>query len=153
MSYVRHVLQPGEKLLVEGKPHWVAYWRALLFFAIAAAAFVASSRLDQGSQFAAMVGAGVLALIGLGFAAHAWFIRWTTEIGVTDRRVIYKSGFISRQTAEMNMDKIETVLVDQSLLGRILDYGTITIQGTGASMESLRHIAGPAALRNAITAR
>jgi uncharacterized membrane protein YdbT with pleckstrin-like domain len=153
MSYVQHVLQPGEKLLVEGRPHWIAYWRALVCFALAVAALVMAKRMDAGSQSALELGAGFLAVVGVLFAAQAWFIRWTTEIGVTDRRVIYKSGFISRQTAEMNMDKIETVLVDQSLLGRLLDFGTITIQGTGASMESLRRIAAPVALRNAITAR
>ena len=153
MSYVRHVLQPGEKLLIEGRPHGVSYWRSLVCLAIAVAATLVAAKLDQGSQSVVYVAAVLLCLLGLVFAAHAWFVRFTTEIGVTDRRVIYKSGFISRQTAEMNMDKIETVLVDQSLLGRILDYGTITIQGTGASMESLRNIASPVALRNAITAR
>ena len=153
MSYVRHVLQPGEKLLIEGKPHWVSYWRSLVCLAIAVAATLVAAKLDQGSQSVVYVAAVLLCLLGLVFAAHAWFVRFTTEIGVTDRRVIYKSGFISRQTAEMNMDKIETVLVDQSLLGRVLDFGTITIQGTGASMESLRNIASPVALRNAITAR
>jgi uncharacterized membrane protein YdbT with pleckstrin-like domain len=153
MSYVQNVLQPGEQLLVEGRPHWIAYWRALVCFALAIAAVIVAKNLDPGSQTVTYFGASFLAAVALVFAARAWFLRWTTEIGVTDRRVIYKSGFISRQTAEMNMDKIETVLVDQSLLGRLLDYGTITIQGTGASMESLRRIARPVTLRNAITAR
>ena len=84
---------------------------------------------------------------------HAWFIRWITEFAVTDRRVIYKCGFISRHTVEMNMDKIESVDVDQSLLGRLLNYGTIHVLGTGEGIESLRRIAAPLALRNAITAK
>ena len=53
----------------------------------------------------------------------------------------------------MNMDKVETVAVTQSLLGRLLDYGAITIKGSGASIETLRNIADPVALRSAITAR
>ena len=78
---------------------------------------------------------------------------WITEFAVTDRRVIYKCGFISRHTVEMNMDKIESVDVDQSLLGRMLNYGTIHVLGTGEGIESLRRIAAPLALRNAITAK
>ena len=62
---------------------------------------------------------------------YAWFIRWITEIAVTDRRVIYKRGFITRHTEEMNMDKVESVDVDQSILGRLLDYGTVHVIGTG----------------------
>jgi uncharacterized membrane protein YdbT with pleckstrin-like domain len=66
--------------------------------------------------------------------------------------VIYKRGFIWRHTVEMNMDKVETVNVDQSILGRILSYGTIHILGTGQGIESLHGIGSPVAVRNAITA-
>jgi uncharacterized membrane protein YdbT with pleckstrin-like domain len=76
-----------------------------------------------------------------------------TEFAVTDRRVIYKRGFISRHTVEMNMDKIESVDVDQSLLGRLFNYGTIHVLGTGQGIECLRQIGAPLALRNAITAK
>jgi uncharacterized membrane protein YdbT with pleckstrin-like domain len=80
-----------------------------------------------------------------------WLRWWITEIAVTNRRIIYKKGFIRRQTNEMNMDKVESVQVDQSILGRMLDYGTVTILGTGEGFEMLRTIAGPIKLRNCIT--
>ena len=83
----------------------------------------------------------------------AWFQRWTTEIDVTDRRVVYKCGFINRHTVEMNMDKVESVDVDQSILGRLLDYGDITIRGTGETWETLRKIGAPLKFRNHVTAR
>ena len=76
---------------------------------------------------------------------------WVTEIAVTDRRVIYKKGLIRRQTNEMNMDKVESVQIDQSVLGRLLDYGDVTILGTGEGFEKLRTIANPIELRNSIT--
>jgi uncharacterized membrane protein YdbT with pleckstrin-like domain len=72
---------------------------------------------------------------------------------LSNQREIYKSGFIRRHTVEMNMDKVETVNVDQSILGRVLGYGTIHVLGTGQGIEGLRHIAAPLTLRNAITAR
>ena len=90
-------------------------------------------------------------------SCHAWFIRWITEIAVTDRRIIYKRGFINRHTEEMNMDKVSRRCrpVDP---GRLLDYGTIHVIGTGGarigrrSLE-LARIAAPLTLRNAITAK
>ncbi len=83
----------------------------------------------------------------------AWFRRWTTEVDVTDRRVVYKRGFIRRHTVEINMDKVESVDVDQSLFGRLFDYGDVVIRGTGAGIEPLRGIDSPLAFRNAVTAR
>jgi uncharacterized membrane protein YdbT with pleckstrin-like domain len=74
-------------------------------------------------------------------------------MAVTNHRVIYKRGFIRRHTVEMNMDKVETVDVDQSLLGRILGFGTIRVLGTGQGIETLNRIGSPILLRNAITAR
>jgi len=82
----------------------------------------------------------------------ALFKQFTTEIAVTDRRIIYKTGFISRETAEMNMHRVETVAVEQSIVGRVLNYGTVDIRGTGAGIEDLKMIADPLALRSAITA-
>jgi uncharacterized membrane protein YdbT with pleckstrin-like domain len=86
-------------------------------------------------------------------AAKAWFDQWITEIAITNRRVIYKRGFIKRHTVEMNMDKIESVTVTRSILGRVLDYGTIHMRGTGVGLEHLHKIAAPILLRNCITVR
>lgn len=76
----------------------------------------------------------------------------TTELIVTSRKVVFRSGFFSRQTIEMVNSKIETVQVDQSFLGRIFDYGTIVITGTGGSLEPIAMIAHPRQLQQAIRA-
>ena len=76
--------------------------------------------------------------------------RLGTEIAVTDRRIILKRGLIQRHTIEINMDKVESVDVDQSILGRIFDYGTVTVHGTGTGIEPLRNVSAPIALRNAV---
>lgn len=65
-------------------------------------------------------------------------------------RIIYKAGFIRRDTVEILMDKVESVDVDQSIMGRLLDYGTVTVRGTGASFEPLKGIAHPIELRSHI---
>jgi len=82
----------------------------------------------------------------------AWFQRWTTEIAVTNKRIIYKRGFIRRKTIEMQMDKVTSVDVEQSIFGRILGYGDIRIEGAGQSFEELRTIASPIEFRNHVTA-
>jgi uncharacterized membrane protein YdbT with pleckstrin-like domain len=155
MSYVRSVLQPNEKILVIGRLHWIVYIRAILFLIVGAILVALENNLANGDARTYLI-YSTAAVFGVGFLVsflHAWFIRWITEFAVTDRRVIYKCGFIKRHTVEMNMDKIESVDVDQSLLGRMLNYGTIHVLGTGEGIESLRRIAAPLALRNAITAK
>src|SRR6478609_5859190 len=163
MSYVNSVLQPGERVIMRGHLHWIVYWQAILFLVLGIA-LVASEPAGAWNgmlRSATAIAFGVLFVLS---AAHAWFDRWITEIAVTDRRIIYKRGFINRHTEEMNMDKVASVDVDQSILGRMLDYGTIHVLGTGGSqspdrvdtargIEHLHRVAAPIALRNAITAK
>ena len=73
--------------------------------------------------------------------------RWTSEFAITNKRVIMKVGLIRRKALEMNLSKIESVNVDQTILGRILGYGTITIIGTGGTRESFARISKPMEFR------
>jgi uncharacterized membrane protein YdbT with pleckstrin-like domain len=72
---------------------------------------------------------------------------WTSEYAVTNKRVIIKVGLIRRRTVEMNISKIESINVDQSILGRILGYGDIVIVGTGGTRESFETLASPTQFR------
>jgi len=69
--------------------------------------------------------------------------RASSEFAITNRRVVIKVGLFSRRTFEMNLSKIESVNVDQSLLGRMLGYGTITLIGTGGTKETFGSIVAP----------
>ncbi len=75
--------------------------------------------------------------------------RWSDEFVVTNKRIICKIGIISRKTFEMNLNKVETVNVDQSIFGRVLGYGTITIIGTGGTREIFDDISSPVEFRKA----
>ncbi|MDM8001972.1 MAG: PH domain-containing protein [Bacteroidota bacterium] len=78
---------------------------------------------------------------------YAWMKRWLSEFVITNRRIVIKEGFIARRTFEMNLSKIETVNVDQTVMGRILNYGSITIIGTGGTRETFHNIARPMIFR------
>jgi uncharacterized membrane protein YdbT with pleckstrin-like domain len=75
--------------------------------------------------------------------------RALSEFVITNRRIIIKTGFIARSTFEMNLSKIESVNVDQTVTGRILNYGSITIIGTGGTRETFHNISKPLSLRKA----
>lgn len=153
MSYVNSVLQPGETIKAIGKLHWIIFIRAfVLLIAGIVLLIYASSLTAQLGSVLRMVGWAVLAFALLA-ALQAWFMQSITELAITDRRVIYKRGFLSRRTIEMNMAKVETVDVQQSIFGRLLGFGTIRVRGTGQGIENLTGVAAPLALRNAITAR
>ena len=78
-----------------------------------------------------------------------WFDRWLSEFVITDRRIIIKTGFIARNTFEMNLSKIESVNVDQSVMGRIFNFGSMTIIGSGGTKETFHRISKPLKFRKA----
>jgi uncharacterized membrane protein YdbT with pleckstrin-like domain len=152
MPYYLKVLQPGETVRVVGRLHWLIYANAVLLLVIALAiALLAAELADPTQRQFVLVVALVVAVLGGLVFLGAWIRRKGTEIVVTDRRVIYKRGFIARRTVEMNISKVETVDVEQSIAGRLLGYGTVLIRGTGESLEPLRHVEAPLTIRNAIT--
>ncbi len=154
MRYIEGILQPGEKVLYTGTVHWIVYSAAILLLVLSAAALIASTQVEsEGAMQGLRIASGLVLIAAIVTFIPAWYQRWTTEIDVTDRRVVYKCGFIRRHTVEMNMDKVESVDVDQSIMGRIFGYGDITVHGTGEGWETLRRIAHPLKLRNAVTAR
>ena len=100
-----------------------------------------------------LIALGILLLpvvgIGLIFLIKAYIRYKTTELAITTKRVIVKVGFIRRSTVEININKVESVQVDQSLLGRMFDFGTLVIAGTGTTHAPLHGIAEPLAFRKA----
>jgi uncharacterized membrane protein YdbT with pleckstrin-like domain len=147
--YVDKVLQPGERVLYRASLNWILYVPGVSLWVVALTLYLFPSigGLATFLNWCALL----VFLGGLFLIARAWFEWWTTEIAVTDRRVIYKTGFISRKTTEMHMDKVESVDVDQSVLGRILDYGNVMVRGTGSGLSPIKNVDAPLELRNHIT--
>ncbi len=153
MSYAQSVLQPGETIVATGHLHWIIYRWALVSL-IAGVMLVWLEQAYWPNNQIVIVTAATFGVLFLATFFYAWFIRWITEFAVTNRRVISKRGFVWRETEEMNMDKVETVDVSQTILGRILGYGTMRITGTGGTNNiEVGLMAAPFALRNAIIAK
>jgi uncharacterized membrane protein YdbT with pleckstrin-like domain len=152
MRYVDQVLQPGESIRWVTTVSRIGYIRGI---AVLVAAFVVWDVTLTSTPLihvAGPIAALLLVVAGLYLIGKAWWRRATIEIAVTDRRVIYKTGLINRHTVEMNMDKIESVDVEQHLLARLLNYGDLTIHGTGEGKELIREVDHPLEFRSHVTA-
>jgi uncharacterized membrane protein YdbT with pleckstrin-like domain len=152
--YIDSILQPGEKVLYSTNAHWIFYLPAIVAW-IAAVVLLLLSRqtTTEGIVLLCLSSAAIVAIVALYWTVKAWFHRWTTETDVTNMRVVHKTGFINRKTFEMSLDKVESVDVNQSILGRILNYGNVTVRGVGEGTETIDTIASPLDFRNHITAR
>ena len=127
MSYIKESLGDGETIITEAHFPWIysaLAWAALIFLGI----FV----------------------IGIVIFIVMMVKRWTTEIGITSHRFVEKRGLISRYTNEIALPNIEGVKVAQGVLGRILDYGTVQIEGTGVDTMTTPNIADPVGFVRAI---
>jgi uncharacterized membrane protein YdbT with pleckstrin-like domain len=141
-SYVESIVGSGERVLYVGKVSLFSILPALvgatLLIAVGAAASIANPL------------ASALAVVGIVWIGAALIKRRSTEVAVTDRRVIAKFGFIRRSTVELNIAKIESVRVEQSVAGRLFNYGSVFVTGTGATMDPIAFIADPIAFRQAV---
>jgi uncharacterized membrane protein YdbT with pleckstrin-like domain len=152
--YIDDILQPGEKVLYSTNAHWIFYWPAIAAWIVAILLFLLSRQTTaEGIVLLCLAASAVVAIVALYWTLKAWFHRWTTETDVTNMRVVHKTGFIKRRTFEMSLDKVESVDVNQSILGRILNYGDVTVRGVGEGAETIDTIASPLEFRNHITAR
>src|ERR1700724_3518459 len=152
--YIDDILQPGEKVLYSTNAHWIFYWPAIVAWIVAILLlFESRAATNESIVLLCLSAAAVVALAALYWTFQAWFHRWTTETDVTNLRVVHKTGFIKRRTFEMSLDKVESVDVNQSILGRLLNYGDVTILGVGEGKETIATIASPLDFRSHITAR
>ncbi len=153
--YIDEILQPGEKVLYSTNAHWMFYLPAIAAWIVVAILLVGSFAASAipALMLVCWAAAAVMAVAVLFWTLRAWFHRWTTETDVTNMRVVHKTGFIKRRSFEMALDKIESVDVDQSILGRLMNYGDVTVNGVGEGREKIRTIASPLAFRSAITTK
>jgi uncharacterized membrane protein YdbT with pleckstrin-like domain len=148
-SYVEGALIAGEKILHHGRVSWWAVWHLLLAGVVLLIGVVGMVFLIWGWN---LLLAGVVLLVGvvgIVFLIWAWIRVKSTELAITNKRVIAKFGFISRNTMEIAIQKVESIQVRQTLVGRMLDFGTLIVSGTGTSHAPIPSISNPMAFRRA----
>ncbi len=164
MSYVERSLVPGERLLYETRHHWMVLVGPLLmtlvFMALAAGLFVEATEAKNGSGV--LAGASAEAVHGMDFVAIALVAaaigtlvyglakRNATEMAVTDRRVLIKTGIGNRRTLDLMLSRVESIGVEETFFGRMLGYGSVVVHGTGGTPESFVMIAHPQEFRRSV---
>jgi hypothetical protein len=145
-SFVREGLLKGEQIIYVAKLHWGVFVPVVLA-ALAGSVLLFVSVVLHDDATAPLAAFAVTVLLGNAVVAVLTVLRYlTTDFVVTNMRVLAKDGVISRRSIEIMLVKVESVLVNQSILGRLLGYGTICIGGTGGTKEVFPAIASPLAL-------
>jgi uncharacterized membrane protein YdbT with pleckstrin-like domain len=124
MSYIDDSLIPGEVVVHRARVSWWSQAGLVLLGVVL-----------------------LVAVVGIVFLAVAWIHVHSTELAITNKRVIAKFGFIKRDTVEINLSKVEAVRVEQGFWGRVLNFGTILMTGTGGSIEPIPNISDPLVFR------
>ncbi len=157
MGYVKDNLMPNERIIFTARVHPAVFFPAFISFLgciwFVVFAINTASKGDAGSGVLALsllVAAMMFLLSSAVLGIRALITMLTTEFAVTNRRVIAKTGFIRRQTLEILLPKIESVSINQGLLGRLMNFGTVTVTGTGGTKESFRAIVDPIGVRKKI---
>ncbi len=135
MSYVENNLMPNEKVLFKAKIHWIIYLFGVILI-------LAGGVLPIANELKI-----IICLIGLYSLVKAFIFAKTTELVITSKRVIAKFGLIRRNTVELNHTQVESLIVDQSIIDRLVNAGTILIQGTGGSSTPIPQIVRPLEFR------
>lgn len=144
MSYVKSVLMPNEEVVTLAKTHWFIYVVPSLWLIFS----ILSLALLFYAQYTLIPGFFLLAIAAFLFF-KAWLYAYSTELAVTSKRVIAKFGFIRRNTVELKHSKVESVHVNQSIIGRIFNYGSIRVTGSGGTSAPIPYIADPLKFRSA----
>lgn len=151
-SYVETIIGSGEHIVHVGRVSLLAILSPLLGGAFLIIVAIGLLLMPVGSPNVTYAVSGIAAALGVLVIVVALVRRSSTELAVTNRRVIAKFGLIARSTVEMNLAKIESVRVEQTIMGRLFGFGSIIVTGTGSTMDPIRFIANAIAFRQAIQA-
>ena len=161
MSYVTENLMPNEKILFSARIHPAVLLPSIISFLLTIAVGISAlTAAGQPGTAVLLISAisislfclsGLLLIYSIVLVVQALTVMFTTEFAVTNLRVIAKTGYIRRHTLEMLLTKIESVAVSQSILGRLLNFGVVTVTGTGGTKESFKAIVEPFTVRKKIS--
>lgn len=139
MSYIKKTLLPDEKIVYYTGPHYVVFMPCFLWLIIAALVFFIFP------QF--LILTYIPLIIATLYFVFCYIAYISSEYGVTNKRVLVKVGFVRRSSLEIFFHKIESISADQGFIGRMLDYGTVIVSGTGGSKDPFCYVPHPLEFR------
>lgn len=128
MGYIEKNLSSGEKIVYRAKLTWLFWLNAVVWAVLLGWVF------------------------GLGLLVAAILIirQVTTEIAVTDRRIVYKRGWLFQNSTDIQLHKIESMNILQGPFARMFNYGTLEVRGSGAGTIKIPSVDEPRTLRSEI---
>ena len=157
MSYVEKHLIEGETIIYETRLHWIVLIAPVvlgsLFALTGVGMLVLSGRTnaDQSTTHQSLVAIGAaFFLVAFIFIARGVVMRNATEMTVTNKRVFVKVGLAARRTIELLLSRVESIGVEESVMGRLLGYGTVIVHGTGGTPEIFSKVAHPLEFRTQV---
>jgi uncharacterized membrane protein YdbT with pleckstrin-like domain len=148
VSYVESNLIPGEQVLYKTGLHWIVFFWPALFAAFLGLGGLPLLFLRDGTivGFFFLVFAGLFILLG-------YLIMKATEMAVTNKRIVIKTGLLTRKTFELLLSKVESIGVEEGVLGRMLGYGSVVVRGTGGTPEPFKNVVHPLEFRRQVQQR
>jgi Bacterial PH domain len=164
LSYVEKNLVEGETLLYQTRHHWIVLLGPALLSLLLGVlglgllgesiASMAGKSQASGSSGSNAGGLGIIGLVLLvaaaGTVAYGIAKRNATEMAVTNKRVLIKTGLASRRTLDVMLSRVESIGVEETVIGRLLSYGTVVVRGTGGTPEAFVMIDHPQEFRRAV---
>lgn len=156
MSYIENNLMKDEEIIFQAKPHWIIFFKpvfwlfiAFLIITVFPSYFPISFQFLPGITLYTLITfiALIMAVI-TGLSAYIHYI--SLEFAVTNKRVIMKTGLVNLKTLEIMLPRIEGISVNQGIIGRLLNYGTLLVSGIGGSKDTFINFPDPLQLRNLI---
>lgn len=156
MSYIDNTLLKNEVVLYRTKPHWIifalpTFWLTLCIFLFLFGPLIGPANYPLTPNLPVYAAVALFCLLMSIITGISAYINYqTSEYGITNKRVLMKIGFIRRLSLEIYLQKVESVRVYQSVMGRICDYGSIIISGVGGSKDPFHNIPSPLEFRRRI---
>lgn len=156
-SYVKRAMHEDEKIVYAAQLHWIIYQSGFLYVLLGGAVghfgvmLLRSLNIPKIATYiepiVSYISVGIVAVGGM-LLFGAFVRQMSTELVITNQRIIAKHGLVATTSYELMMTKVEGATIDQSIWGRMWDYGTLMVKGTGGGISPIDHVAKPFKFHN-----
>jgi uncharacterized membrane protein YdbT with pleckstrin-like domain len=156
LGYIENNLVPGEQVIYKTGYHWIVIlWSIVLSFVFAAAGVAAlyqafSTAENANYKQAFEIGGSAALILAAIILMQGIIRRSSTEVAVSNKRVLIKTGILARKSIEVLLSKVESIGVEESAMGRMLGYGSVIVRGTGGTFETFHNISHPDEFRRQV---